>query len=119
MSVLSQIMQVDALRIFEDWGVPAQLCETNGSYDVESGEVEEQSSTTPITVIPQQHQGKPVDATAATLQFAQRDYLMRKQDLPEGASLTSSHLEVDGVRYRILSVHESQVPEILLLHCIH
>ncbi|WP_437194550.1 hypothetical protein [Planctomicrobium sp. SH527] len=118
MSVISQLMQSDSSLIFRDWGVPAQLRETTSSYNVESGEVDEQSSTTLVTIIPQQNETNPVAATAATLQFNEHHYLIQKLDVPQGVVLTSSQLLVNETCYRILTVHESQVPGLLLLHCV-
>jgi len=110
-------MSPDVDQFFHDWGIPATLEHVLHSYDPTTGDVEETSTTTNVTIVDGNQNAVNHPRTSALAATQSAHFLIRSKEFPETMDLGQLRLLRDQHGYAIQRVHESPIPGLLLLEC--
>lgn len=116
MSTPRTLQPDDRDRLFADWAEVVLFRQVACSYDPARGELDADATDSELPAIPGAAVSSPIADAAQQAVSLDRTFLVRSEDLPEGASLTTSRIVHAGQEFAIVGADQSAVAGVLVLN---
>lgn len=117
MEISADLIEGDRERLFADWAEPVVFREVAQTYEPETGQLEESFTDWALSAVVSASPSKATRGTAGQHEAFDVSFVVRPEDLPAGASLSTSRVVQGGTVYTIVGTQRSATGVLLELRC--
>lgn len=117
MEVTTEFVEGDRERLFADWAEPVLFREVAQAYEPETGQLAESFTDWAIPAVVSASPSKTTRRSAGQHEAFDVSFVVRPEDLPAGASLSTSRVVQAGTVYAIVGTQRSATGVLLELKC--